>query len=93
MKCEKCGKQINNLLVDIFTRDGSDRDFEVPISEHEVNAVAVEVNHNWVGDELSEEEQKNTIRCPYCKQFPFESEEIQTEEVVRIICFKKENNS
>ena len=39
--------------------------------------------------ELSDEEQKDRICCPYCNRFPFISEEIQIEEIVRIICFKR----
>ena len=93
VKCEKCGKEIRSLMINIFNYDGSDGDYEFPITEYEENAVTVDVNHDWTGDELSEEEQKNTIRCPYCNQFPFVSEEIQTDNIVRIICFKRSENN
>lgn len=93
MKCEKCGKEINNILINTFNYDGSDNYYEYPITEYEENAVTVDVHHDWTGDELTEEEQKDTICCPYCKQFPFISEEIQTEQIVRIICFRKQHKS
>ena len=89
MRCEKCGKEINTLLINRFNFEGSDSYCIYPITEYEENAVTVDTDHNWTGDELTEEEQKDTIKCPYCNQFPFVSEEIQVEEIVRIICFKR----
>lgn len=89
MKCEKCGKEISTLLIDRFNYDGSDSYCRYPITEYEKDAVTVDADHNWTGDELTEEEQKDTIKCPHCNQFPFISEEIQVEEIVRIICFKR----
>ena len=90
MICEKCGKEINSLLVDIFNRDGTDDFYEHPITEYEENAVTVDVNPNWTGSGLSEEEMMDTIACPYCKAFPFEHKEVQTYEFVRLVCFKKD---
>lgn len=46
MKCEKCGKEIENLLVDTFLRDGSDTEIEQPIIECEHNAVYIETTKN-----------------------------------------------
>lgn len=38
----------------------------------------------------SDEERKETILCPHCKQYPFsKNDEIQTSEPVEIICFTK----
>lgn len=90
MKCEKCGKEIENLLVDTFLRDGSDTEIEQPIIECEHNAVYIETTKNWTGYDLSEEEMLETITCPHCKQFPFKSTEIQVYDVVRVVCFKTE---
>lgn len=90
MKCEKCGKEIENLLVDTFLRDGSDTDIEQPIIECEHNAAYIETTQNWTGYDLSEEEMFETITCPHCKQFPFKSTEIQVYDVVRVVCFKTE---
>ena len=90
MKCEKCGKDIKTLLVNHFNYDGSDCYTEHYITECEENAVFIDTDSNWTGYGLTEEEQKDTIKCPYCQQYPVVSEEIQVEEIVRIIFFKKE---
>lgn len=89
MKCEKCGQEIRNLLVDVFRYDGSDDFDEHPIFECEENAAYIETSQNWTGYELSEEEMRETIICPHCRQFPFKSEEIQIYDVVRVVCFKE----
>ena len=44
---------------------------------------------HWTGYEVSEEEMLDTIVCPHCKQFPFQSKEIQVYDVVRVVCFKE----
>ena len=93
MKCEKCGKEIDGILVDEFLLDGSDTDIEYPFAEVPENAVVIDVNRNWTGYELSEEERLDTIRCPHCKQFPFVCEEIQEEETVRLVLFKGNGNA
>ena len=89
MKCEKCGQEINTLLVDVFQRDGSDDFDEHPVFECEENAAYIETTPNWTGYELSEEEMIDTIACPHCKQFPFQSKEVQVYDVVRVVCFKE----
>ena len=89
MKCEKCGKDITHITTSRFSYDGSDYDDTIGIEEDEhYNAVIMETDKNWTGYELSEEEMRERIECPYCKQFPFGSEEIQVYDVVRIVCFK-----
>lgn len=93
MKCEKCGKEIDGILVDEFLLDGSDTDIEYPFAEVPENAVVIDVNRNWTGYELSEEERLDTIHCPHCKQFPFVCEEIQEEEIVRLVLFKGNGNA
>lgn len=89
MKCEKCGTEIATLLIDIFNRDGSDSFQTHEIAECPENAVCVDVDPNWTGNELSEEEMLETIKCPNCGKFPFKSKEIQTLEFVRIVMFKE----
>lgn len=89
MKCEKCGREIDSLLVDVFRFDGSDAFDEHPVFECEENAAYIETSRNWTGYELSEEEMRDTIVCPHCKQFPFQSKEIQVYDVVRVVCFKE----
>ena len=89
MICEKCGKQIDNLLIDTFLSDGSDTDMLHEIEENET-VVWFETSQNWTGYELTEEEQREKISCPYCKQFPFKHGEVQVIDVVRVVCFKTE---
>ena len=88
VRCEKCGKEILNLFLDVFERDGSDSVCFFPIREAPENAVYVDAVHNWTGYGLSEEEQMETITCPYCRQFPFAHQEVQVYEIVRVVCFK-----
>lgn len=91
MKCEKCGAEINSVLVDLFNRDGGDGNVILPLTECEESAAYVDTTQNWTGYELSEEEQRETILCPKCKQFPFKNPEIQVHEYVRIVCFTEES--
>ena len=52
-KCEKCGKEIGILLVNVFDHDGSDSFYAHEIAEYPENAVCVDVSPNWTGNELS----------------------------------------
>lgn len=89
MICEKCGKEIDTVMVNEFDRDGSDGWYRTAIEECEQDAVVIDTDKTWTGYELSEEEMTETITCPHCGQFPFESKEVQVYEIVRIVCFKK----
>lgn len=91
MKCEQCGKEIESLELNIFNFDGTDRYYDLPVAECEQNAVYVDANHNWTGYELTEGERIDTVRCPYCKKFPFKHLEIQVYDIVRVVLFKTEN--
>lgn len=88
MKCEKCGKEIDAISINVFQYDGSDIDISVPIEECENGAVTFETSPNWCGHELTVSEQVESILCPYCKEFPFEHKEVQMYDVVRLVCFK-----
>lgn len=90
MICEKCGANIDSVLVDVFQRDGSDTDIKHSLFEEEESCVCIETTQNWTGYELSEEEMRGTIVCPHCKQFPFINTEIQVYDIVRVVCFKRE---
>lgn len=90
MICEKCGKEITYVNMLRFNYDGSDDWIRYTINEGEnVDAVYMDADHNWVGTDLSEEEQMDCIICPHCEQFPFEHKEVQAYEIVRVVCFKK----
>lgn len=87
IKCEQCGEEITSVLAGFFLRDGSDADFEVPIVAYS-EAVIMELNQNWTGYELSEEERLDTIVCPCCKKFPFKQREMNSCDIVRVVCFR-----
>lgn len=88
MVCEKCGKELDYLSVDFFNREGADNFEKTYITEQDEDAVVMDLNQNWTGYGLSEEEMPETIECPHCHQFPFKSKEIQVYEIVRVVCFK-----
>ena len=90
MICESCGKKIDSLLVNTFLYDGSDYWDEIMIDECEKDAVVVETTRNWTGYELSEEEMRDTVICPVCKNWPFKSQELQISEPVVLVMFKSE---
>lgn len=90
-KCGHCGKDINHVMVNFFNHEGQDSFIPCEFSEYENNAIELDVDHNWTGDELTDEEAKETIVCPYCGKFPFdEKEELQVYEIVRLVMFRKE---
>ena len=89
MKCEKCKAEIFQVLANIFNRDGSDSNHLIDIQECDEEAVYFDANPNWCGAELDADEMSETIRCPKCHEFPFESKEIQTYQYVRVVMFKE----
>lgn len=92
MKCEKCGAEIDHLMANTFCRDGSDAPIPVPLVEVEgEQCVWVDTDANWTGYGLTEEEMPDSLKCPVCGEFPFESQEIQVYEIVRAVMFKKED--
>lgn len=88
MICENCGNIITTFEMLFFDREGSDYWAHVPINEVPDNAVYVDVPKHWTGDEMSEEEQMDSIRCPFCKQHPFKKPLIETHDFVRVVLFK-----
>jgi hypothetical protein len=91
MRCAKCGKEIHKVLLNVFNFDGLDDFVEGDIGEIECcDAVYISTYRNWTGYELSEEEQRETILCPHCEQFPFKSDEVNVFDKIEIQCFKGE---
>lgn len=91
MKCEKCGKEMAYLMVDTFQNDCSDAWEKRAFQECEDNAVCLDLDASWTGNDLFKDERRETIRCPHCYAYPFENTELQVHEIVRVVCFKKEN--
>lgn len=93
IKCKCCGREINYVNVDLFDIQGSDSFERLPLYECDDNAIYIEPGQIWTGHELSEEEQIDTIKCPYCNKFPFNEKDIQVEDVVRVVMFKDDEET
>ena len=89
IKCEKCGKEIRHIVTNCFNHDGTDSDRAFLINQGLYGTVEVETDSNWCGYGLIEKEQRACIHCPYCNEFPFNHQEIQAYEVVKIIMFRE----
>lgn len=87
MKCEKCGREIFELDVNFFDWEGADYTRRLPIQDCDPGII-VDVDANWTGYELSEEEMPDTIECPHCHQFPFNEAEIQVQDLVQVVMLK-----
>ena len=88
IKCENCGKEIKHIITRSFDRFGNDFEDIRELTEYEVDAVGFDIDKNWCGYDLTENEQRELIECPYCHKYPFENNEIQIYEIVRVIGFK-----
>lgn len=93
IKCKCCGREINYVNVDLFDIQGSDSFERLPLYECDDNAIYIEPGQIWTGHELSEEEQIDTIKCPYCNKFPFNEKDIQVEDIVRVVMFKDDEET
>ena len=91
MKCSKCGKEIDHVLLDEFQYDGTDRDRLAIIEDLGDEVYGVSTDHNWVGDGLDDEDVYDTILCPKCKKFPFKSREIGRQELVQLTFWNSED--
>lgn len=88
VRCEKCGFKMELIDVNFFDREGDDHYEGCGYEQAEFDAVVLDVPPNWTGNELDESELPDTIRCPICKQFPFDNTEVQTYDFVRLVMFK-----
>ena len=90
--CEKCGKKIDHIITSVFNYDGSDSDYSIPITYSKENGcVSFSTSQKWTGYDLTDEEQKEGIRCPYCGKFPFDdSIEIEFYEPVEVMMWTSE---
>ena len=90
VKCEKCGKEMSYVLVNKFNYSGSDSFLKYSYNRIG-GCVSIVTDRNWTGYELSEEEILETIVCPHCGKYPFQSKEIHVYDEVEIVMFPKEN--
>ena len=91
--CEKCGKEIDHIITSVFNYDGSDSDCSIPITyRNEYGCVSFSTSKDWTGYDLTDEEQKERISCPYCGKFPFDdSEEFNFHESVEVLMWTSES--
>lgn len=92
VKCEKCGKEMPYVLVNKFNYSGSDSFLKYSYNRIG-GCVSIVADRNWTGYELSEEEILETIVCPHCGKYPFQSKEIHVYDEVEIVMFPKENKN
>ena len=92
VKCEKCGKEMSYVLVNKFNYSGSDSFLKYSYNRIG-DCVSIVADRNWTGYELSEEEMLETIVCPHCGKYPFQSKEIHVYDEVEIVMFPKENKN
>ena len=85
--CERCGKQIDHVKINVFNYDGSDSEYCIPLHfDKPHGCVSFETSQNWTGYSLTDEEQKEDIRCPHCGKYPFNrSVEIEFYEPVEVL--------
>lgn len=95
--CERCGKKIDHINTGVFNRDGSDSDVSLPVEYDPISGcVSFTTSQNWTSYELTDEERKDDIRCPYCGKYPFDREcEIEFYEPVEVLMWatKPKNNA
>lgn len=91
--CEKCGNKIDHINTSAFKYDGSDSDCSIPITYNKENGcVSFSTSQKWTGYDLTDKEQKERIRCPYCGKFPFDdSIEIEFYEPVEVMMWTSES--
>lgn len=89
--CEKCGKQIDYVVINAFNYDGSDSPYFADVTwDEEHKCATFQTGENWCGYELTDEERKDDIRCPECGEYPFdEGTEIEVWEPVEVIMWGK----
>lgn len=85
--CEKCGKQIDHVVIRMFNYDGSDSPCDAELIWDEDSKCAVfSTSRNWCEYELTDEERKEGIQCPECGKYPFDDNtEIEYNDPVEVM--------
>ena len=89
MKCEKCGRELEFLEVDMDDFNGGDVWVKGKFSRLGPYVILKNVLPSWVGNELSEKEQIKTIRCPHCHEFPFRKRQIDVARTIDLIMYAR----
>ena len=85
--CEKCGKKIDHIITSVFNYEGSDSEYSFPVTYYDDGGcIQFSTTQNWTGYELTDTERKDSIRCPFCREFPFDdNEEIELYEPEKVV--------
>ena len=89
IKCSCCGQTITGINTNFFAHDGSDFEAIVPFTEAKDIYTKIVLPTFWCGSDLTDSEKREIISCPHCGKFPFPDNEIQTYNVVEVVCFNK----
>ena len=92
INCNKCGKPIQKIEADVFDHEGADFWELFPINPYKNTAVYVDLPTSWTGCDLSEDEARECIRCPHCKEYPFDDQEIHVHMLASVVMFDKRNH-
>ena len=92
--CECCGKKIDHINTSVFNYDGTDSDRSIPVVYEPVSGcVSFTTTPNWTDYDLTDEERKEGIRCPYCGKYPFDKDcEIELYEPVEVMMWVTKEN-
>lgn len=93
--CERCGKKIDRINTSVFNYDGTDLDHSIPILyEPYSGCITFTTTPNWTDYDLTDEERKEGIRCPYCRKYPFDKDcEIELYEPVNVMMWVTRNKN
>lgn len=85
--CKCCGKAIDHINTSYFNLDGTDSEVSHQIQyKPRSGCVSFTTDRNWTDYELTDEERKEGIRCPYCGKYPFDKNcEIDLYEPVEVL--------
>ena len=83
------GEKENEIIISVSDAYGSDCSISVDITECEKNAVVFETDKSWTGYDQDGEDANQDIRCTICGKNPFQNDEIQIFNIVRVVKFKK----
>ncbi len=87
--CNKCGKPLPEIEADVFDHEGADDWVRFKIHPYHNEAVCVDLPMSWTGFDLSDEEARECIRCPQCKEYPFDDQEMHIHTQTTVVMFDK----
>ena len=90
--CMSCGQKIDHVEVLMFDHEGGDEWVGHPISyDKTAGCVLIVTSRNWTAyDEYDEDNYMEGIRCPLCKNYPFDKESgCELNEPVEVLMWTK----